>query len=99
MFNLLEITLTNNPITRKQAYRPMLINRCPRLNVADSQVSEEGPTCMHPHEPEGERNLGQEAGSITHTYYMMPYCMCVIRKMFCTHLKKTCNKPYAAHHL
>ena len=36
--NLLEVTLTNNPITRKQAYRPMLINRCPRLSVADGQV-------------------------------------------------------------
>lgn len=37
--SLVEITLVNNPVTRKQTYRAVLINRCPSLCVADGQVS------------------------------------------------------------
>ncbi len=33
--------MSNNPITRKQAYRSMLIHKCPRLCVADGVVSAE----------------------------------------------------------
>ncbi len=35
---LLEVTLAGNPVARKQAYRAMLLARCPRLQVADGQV-------------------------------------------------------------
>ncbi|WIA10534.1 hypothetical protein OEZ85_010722 [Tetradesmus obliquus] len=34
---LLEVALAGNPLARKQVYRPMLISRCPQLQVIDSQ--------------------------------------------------------------
>ncbi|GAX73782.1 hypothetical protein CEUSTIGMA_g1233.t1 [Chlamydomonas eustigma] len=37
LVSLVEINLVNNPITRKQAYRALLINRCQRLCTADGQ--------------------------------------------------------------
>lgn len=36
--SLVEVSLVNNPITRKQGYRAMLIAKCPRLYMADGQV-------------------------------------------------------------
>ncbi|GFH26747.1 uncharacterized protein HaLaN_24944, partial [Haematococcus lacustris] len=36
--NLVEVSLVNNPITRRQGYRTLLIAKCSRLYAADGQV-------------------------------------------------------------